>query len=133
MGYDKDFEEKYKDRVSGTSLIDIPMNYEDLRYQTKKDPILRKMIIFMEIKNISSCPSSKKIEVTKQGIFQFGPEETFLFKRNHIDFQGPFQKFILLIIVDSYWKFPFVVKMSGFARTHILSALKSIFALEEQP
>ncbi|XP_055910105.1 uncharacterized protein K02A2.6-like [Eupeodes corollae] len=56
-----------------------------------------------------------------------------VWERIHIDFAGPFQKSMWLIVVDSNSKFPFVIRMSSTTSHSTIHALRSIFALEGLP
>ncbi|XP_055919521.1 uncharacterized protein K02A2.6-like [Eupeodes corollae] len=56
-----------------------------------------------------------------------------VWERIHIDFAGPFQKSMWLIVVDSNSKFPFVIRMSSTTSQATIHALRSIFALEGLP
>ncbi|XP_055911903.1 uncharacterized protein K02A2.6-like [Eupeodes corollae] len=56
-----------------------------------------------------------------------------VWERIHIDFAGPFQKSMWLIVVDSNSRFPFVIRMSSTTSQATIHALRSIFALEGLP
>ncbi|XP_055918725.1 uncharacterized protein K02A2.6-like [Eupeodes corollae] len=61
------------------------------------------------------------------------PTTEHSWERIHIDYAGPFEKFMWLIIVDSFSKFPFVVRMQSTTSKATIGALRSVFALEGLP
>lgn len=65
--------------------------------------------------------------------FTSWPSSEEVWERIHIDFAGPFQKSMWLIVVDSKSKFPFVIRMSSTTSQATVQALRSIFALEGLP
>ncbi|KII72610.1 Transposon Tf2-11 polyprotein [Thelohanellus kitauei] len=211
-GPDYEFDKKLSDGVNVIDLIEIPLNRDILRFETRKDTCLREFLCFLEkgwpcikkdsfmfwfYKNrnsisvedgllvlnlgfprilipksmqkevlkvlhtahwgvvktkqlarrycvwrviekdiesmIRSCvPCSKNARLPNKQFYHW-PEPSNPFERVHVYFAGPFKNHMWFILVDSFSRFPFVLKRNGFSKYRTIMALKSICTLEGIP
>ncbi|XP_055909300.1 uncharacterized protein K02A2.6-like [Eupeodes corollae] len=84
-------------------------------------------------KTVSRCVACQNNASTFSREYTSWPTTEEVWELIHIDFAGPFQKQMWLIVVDSKSKFPFVVRMASTTSEATIQALRSIFALEGLP
>lgn len=84
-------------------------------------------------KMLKACAACAKNSKLTNRAYTSWPLTSFPFEHVHVEFCGPFKDYVWLILMDSYSKFPFAVKMNGISTFQTITALRSIFALEGIP
>ena len=79
------------------------------------------------------CQTCQIIKPDPPRKFNSWPSPEKAWERIHVDFAGPFWNAMWLIVVDSYSKFPFIIKMTNITSDSTINALKQIFVLEGAP
>ena len=80
-------------------------------------------------RHCSVCSSLKAVPKSLNNANVSWPDNENVFDRIHVDFAGPVENHYLLIIVDAYSRYPFVVKTNDTSTRETVNALKNIFAM----
>ncbi|XP_037813440.1 uncharacterized protein K02A2.6-like [Lucilia sericata] len=84
-------------------------------------------------KLVSSCQACYSHSTNPPKQFSPWPKATLPWQRIHLDYAGPFEKNMWLIVVDSFSQFPYVIKMENTTTISTIKALQNIFSIEGLP
>ena len=80
-----------------------------------------------------TCQPCQKVKPNPPKQFQSWPSPQKPWERVHMDFAGPFWGSMWFVLVDSFSKYPFVVRMAQTTTEAVIQALKQIFLTEGPP
>ena len=78
------------------------------------------------VKSCDACPKAAKMPI--KNILSPWPEPSHAWERIHIDFAGPMENAMFLIVVDAYSKWPEVIQMKTITSMATICVLSKMFA-----
>ena len=137
-----------------TLFITLPVTATKIQQETRKDPVLSKVLTFVqsgwpadvpsELKPFKSRESELDLDKAIENIAQSchscqamkaappaGPNTRWT--RIHMDFAGPFQGHMFFIVVNAHSKWPEVMEMTTTTTANTLNALRELFSRHGLP